>query len=343
MTEELFLTPLDESYGHQLVAPRAVTAHVHASWQERCYHLLYAGDGLMLDMGRSLWAHQGRRRAFLGVNDSRRQYCVRTEEPFALGDDVDAPSVGGISIEAVEPLRRVRLGYGTAETEVEVALTYTARFAPVANTPLRIEQDGEIVTDYMNFFQPGSYDGWIRIGSERREVRDRLGFRDRGWGVRKHEGAPARGLVLGVFCELPDAALYVLLFETASGRRVLEDGWLIEEGGVTRVAAIEHELSFDGVLLREGALGLRMADGGERRLGFRAEARLFLAGVGYSADPARTAPRVETFDLDPRTEQLLRGQTDHGCSFDLDGVGGHGYVETGLGTHARYLPDPETP
>jgi hypothetical protein len=81
-----------------------------------------------------------------------------------------------------------------------------------------------------------------------------------------------------------------------------------------------------------------MADGAERRLSFGAEARLFLAGVGYSADRARRAPGRDTFEMTPENEELLRGQTDHGCAFDLDGVPGHGYVETGLGTHARYLP-----
>jgi hypothetical protein len=36
----------------------------------------------------------------------------------------------------------------------------------------------------------------------------------------------------------------------------------------------------------------------------------------------------------------LRGQTDHGSVFTLDGEHGHGYVETGLGVHARYAPAP---
>ena len=35
----------------------------------------------------------------------------------------------------------------------------------------------------------------------------------------------------------------------------------------------------------------------------------------------------------------LDGQVDHGCSFRLDGVEGHGYVETGVGVHTRYRPE----
>lgn len=71
------------------------------------------------------------------------------------------------------------------------------------------------------------------------------------------------------------------------------------------------------------------------------ENRLFLSEVGYSADPERTRPARTTVDLTQSAERTrLDGQIDHGCRFDLDGRSGHGYVETGLGTHARYRPPP---
>ncbi|MHB1538607.1 MAG: hypothetical protein ACYCUM_10745 [Solirubrobacteraceae bacterium] len=334
------LTPLDESYGHQLVAVRASVEHADAGWQERCYHLLYAGDELMLDVGRSLWPQSGARRAFIGVSDGRRQRCVRVERPFAIGEDVDAPCVEGVCVEVLRPLERVRLRYGGGADELALDLTYTARFPPVATTPVRVEREGALVTHYMNFFQSGFYDGWVQFEGRRHEVRRRLGFRDRGWGVRKHEGAPRRGLVLGAFCELPDAAVYMLMFETASGRRVLSDGWRIgQTGGVQRITAIEHELRFEQRLLSGGAFALTLDDGSVHELRVHPQARLFLEGVGYSACPERQAAGVARYAVDdPAVRESLRGQTDHGCVFELDGVLGHGYVETGLGTHARYAP-----
>src|SRR5690606_8721738 len=134
------------------------------------------------------------------------------------------------------------------------------------------------------------YDGWVEIGGVRRDVVDRAGFRDRGWGMRKHEGAPRRGLVLSVLCELPDAALYLILFETATGRRVLSDGWLMEADRVTSATAVEHELSFEDDLLRGGELLVDLADRRRLEVGVDPRVRLFLSGVGYSADPARRAP-----------------------------------------------------
>ena len=78
------------------------------------------------------------------------------------------------------------------------------------------------------------------------EPGERAGFRDRGWGLRKHEGAPRRGFVVFAGVELPDAALYALLYETASGRRVFTNGWLMDESGVAdTVVEAEHDRALD--------------------------------------------------------------------------------------------------
>lgn len=330
----------DESYGHQLVAPRAQTQHDSANWQERCYHLLFAGDDLILNMGRAVWSHAGLRRAFVGASTGRVQHCVRVEAPFAPGDDPDEPVVGGVEVRPVVPLREIELRYADPGGSLALELTYRARFDPLPTTPLLVEQDGAVATHYMNFFQSGVYDGWVEVEGRRHEVAGRRGFRDRGWGVRKHEGAPRRGLVLAVMAEFADAALYLLLFETASGRRVLQDGWLVDATGtVQHVTGIEHDLRFDGVLLAGGTLAVQLEGGRRLSLGLDPRVRLFLAGVGYSADPMRQGPGRERHDLtDATVVEDLRGQTDHGTVFTLDGEPGHGYVETGLGVHARYRP-----
>jgi hypothetical protein len=341
------VTARDESYGHQLVAPREHTQHDDPNWQERCYHLLFASDELILDMGRAVWPHAGLRRAFLGVSTGRVQHAVRVDAPFGAGDDPDEPVVAGIEVRPVVPLREVELRYGDPDGSLALELTYRARFDPVAGTPLLVEQDGAVATHYMNFFQSGVYDGWVEVDGRRHEVRGRRGFRDRGWGVRKHEGAPRRGLVLALMAEFAQRALYLLLFETASGRRVLQDGWLIEDGGrVAHVTAIEHDLVFgdnDDGLLRSGAVRIALDDGRALDVGIDSRVRLFLSAVGYHPDPERRAPGREEHDLtDPAVVEALRGQTDHGCVFTLDGETGHGYVETGLGVHVRYRPEVAT-
>ncbi len=341
MNTQPALSAQDESFRHQLVAPAGITKHTDPAWAERCYHLLFVDEELMLDVGRSVNPHAGRRKAFAGISTGAEEHYLRVAEEVAAGDDPDRPDTGALRIEVVKPLEEIRLVLDEPGFPVSFDLSYRARFAPVATEPNRIELRGEVVTDYMNFFQSGRYSGTVVIDGRERTLSDRLGFRDRGWGLRKHEGAPRRGLVLACFCELPDEALYLLLYEAASGRRVFTNGWLIGEEGVRdTVATAEHHLQLDGTLLRSGRIEVELRAGGTRTLEIEARNRLFLSAVGYSADPAAAAPGRGRHDLtDPAVVAELDGQVDHGCNFRLDGVKGHGYVETGVGVHARYRPD----
>ena len=341
MSDEAPLTAADELYSHQLVAPRAVTLHQHPAWAERCYHLLMAGDDLILNIGRAVYAHDGRRTGFAGVVAGGTLHAHRAAEPLAPGDDPDRPDVGPVRIEVLEPLRRVRLVLDDPGSQVAFDLVYEARFPAVAPARNRSELQGEVDTDYINFVQSGRYSGVVSVEGRDTIVRDRAGFRDRGWGMRKHEGSPRRGFVVFAGAELPDAALYALLYETASGKRVFTNGWLMDDTGVAdRVVGAEHDLQFDGTLLRAGRLDLEFASGAERTLTLDVRTRMYLSSVGYTADPAGTAPGRDRHDVtDAAVLASLDGQIDNGCRFTVDGVEGYGYTETGLGVHARYRPE----
>jgi hypothetical protein len=335
------LTSGDERFSHQLVAPAATTAHESPAWAERCYHLLHLDGATVLHAGRAVYPHAGRRTGFAGITTGVTQQALRLEAPFDRRGDRDDPTVAGLRIEAVRPLETVRLVLDEPDCPLAFDLTYDARFAPVATAPNRIEREGVVVTDYMNFFQSGLYSGTVSLDGDEHRVRDRAGFRDRGWGLRKHEGAPRRGLVVACFCELPDAAIYAILYESSSGRRAFTNGWWIDAEGVDPITAVEHDLEWDGTLLTAGALQLQTGKGERRRLDFRVAGRLYLATAGYSADPGRARPGRERHDV-TRAETVaeLDGQNDNACEFELeDGRRGHGYVETGLGVHARYRPE----
>jgi hypothetical protein len=335
------ITIADEAYRHQAVAPAARTAYLDPAWAERCWHLVGLGGGWALGTGRAVWAHAGKRTAAAGVNTGQVQFARRVLEPFAIGDDPDRPDVGSIRIEAVRPLGEVRLVLDDPACPFAFDLTYEARFPPVPTLRNRIERHGEVVTDYMNFFQSGAYTGVVVADGEERRITSRLGFRDRGWGLRKHEGAARRGMHVFCACELPDEALYVLLYETASGERVFTNGWLLSTSGLTdTVSRVEHDLRFDGRKLLDGRIVVELASGGGRKLSVGAEGRLWMETVGYTAVPGRADPGTDRFDLsDPQVAADLDGLYDNVCAFDCDGVAGYGFVEVGLGTHARYRPE----
>lgn len=335
------VTALDEVFGHQEVRPAHVTRHLDPAWAERCWHLVDLGDGLVLGAGRSTRPHEGRRTAAVGLSSGDLQLARRAEEAIEDGADPDRPTVGPIRIEAVVPLRTVRLAYEEPGSDFGFDLVYEARFPPVATDRNLIERDGVVKTDYMNFFQSGAYTGTVRFDGETRTVDGRLGFRDRGWGLRKHEGAARRGLHVFVACELPRETIYLLVFETAAGQRAFTNGWSVNETGVVDVATeIEHELEFARRRLTGGTVRARFAGGEERTVSFRAEGRLWMETVGYTAEPERARPGADRFDLtDERTSRRLnQGFFDSACEFECEGVEGYGYVETGLGVHARYNP-----
>jgi hypothetical protein len=303
--------------------------------------VLHGGPDLMFNAGRAVYPYAGRATAFANVRRGTVQHTVRHVAPFGPEDDRDDPAVGPLRIEVVDPLSEVRLVFDDPAAPIGYDLTFTARSAAVPTLPNRIETDGEIVTDYMNFYQSAWYAGTVRVEDETLEIRERAGFRDRGWGIRKHEGAPRRGFVLFGALEFPDETLHLLLYETTSGRRAFTDGWLVDASGVTdSVVGIEHDLALDGTRLRRATLQLAFASGAERELRFEAQTRLFLSAGGYTLEPERLPLGYTRYEAEaPEVLARLDGQNDNGGVAWLDGVEGYGFLETGIGRHTRYRPD----
>jgi hypothetical protein len=335
------LTPLDESFGHQLVAPRAVTEHDDPRWAERAYFLLHVNEGLTINAGRQLYRHAGHWTVFAAAATPEREVCLRTMPEFARGDDPDAPAVGPLTLAVEESFGRLRLVLDEPGFPLAYDLSFEARFAPVAHEPTLIEKDGVLLTHSMSFFQSGSFNGSVVFDGVEHQVRDRAGFRDRSWGVRKHDGAPTRGFVVFVAAEFEGESLYVLLHETASGRRAYTGGWaMTPDGKVDNVLAAEHDLRIAEAWTAGGRLELEMESGRKRTLEFETETRLFLSGVGYSPDPDSKLPGTDDFDLaDLAVAKRLEGQTDHGSRFREGDRVGHGYVAVGRGIHPRYRPE----
>ncbi len=100
-------------------------------------------------------------------------------------------SVGPISIEVVEPLKKLMLKIDENESGITAELMFEARVAPVEE-PRFIRRNGpQTMFDYTRMTQNGAYEGWIDIKGKRIKVskESSLGTRDRSWGVRPI-GAP---------------------------------------------------------------------------------------------------------------------------------------------------------
>lgn len=336
---------LDESFTHQAVAPKRFPVTDDPRWAERSYYVVSLPGGGIMNAGRQLYANAGQRVGFLACRMGSSLHAFVATEEYRYGDDPDQPCVGAVCVTVLEPMKAVRIRSLDERAPLAVDLTYEARFPAVATDVNRIVRHGEVVTEYLNFFQPGRYTGSLRMGTEEITLNGRLGFRDRGWGVRKHEGAPARGLVFMVGCELESSSLYLFVYENARGERMFTNGWLIDERGCFDVVErVDHDLLFADGLFRSGTWRVRTERGRSLRVEGRTAGALYLSAVGYRREGHRGLDGHRHYDLaDAEVDRELRGQTDYATDFVVDGERGYGYCEVGLGVHSRYRPESPGP
>jgi hypothetical protein len=341
---------LDESFTHQAVAPRRRVGASDPLWAERSYFVVSLPGGGLVNAGRQLYANAGRRIGFVSCRRGSGQRALVSSAAYTDGDDPDAAQVGPVSVEVLEPMRVARIRTLDRGGPLAVDLTYEARFPAVATDVNRIERNGQLLTEYMNFFQPGQMSGVVVTDSQEIVLDRRRAFRDRGWGVRKHEGAPARGLVFMVGAEFDPLSLYLFVYESARGEPMLTNGWLIDESGAAdTVVDLVHELSVEGDVLVGGRWTVSTARGRSLELRGCMTEGLHLAAVGYRRDGHQGIEGHRRYDLtESRIVRDLSGQTDYGADYLLRGIGakdlsGYGYCELGLGVHARYRPEPGGP
>lgn len=93
-------------------------------------------------------------------------------------------AVGPISIEILEPLRRLKLVVRAPEQGLAAEIVFEGRAFPVEE-PRFIRRNGpRAFMDYTRLTQNGRYSGWIERDGRRERVDGFVGTRDRSWGVR---------------------------------------------------------------------------------------------------------------------------------------------------------------
>src|SRR3954452_20878172 len=98
------LTWHDESFTHQLVAPKLALPSRSEGWAERSYYLLTTEQGTILNAGRQWHANLGRLFALVVTPHGGRLRAVVGAPPPEPGPDPDEPQVGAVRIEVVRPM-----------------------------------------------------------------------------------------------------------------------------------------------------------------------------------------------------------------------------------------------
>jgi hypothetical protein len=113
------------------------------------------------------------------------QYCLHASRK--LGMERFDLSCGGISIEILEPLSRLRLkveSEGTGEG-ISADITFTGRAFPIEEPRFTWKRGPRTIMDYTRMTQNGRYEGWIEVDGARVDLAPgTMGTRDRSWGIR---------------------------------------------------------------------------------------------------------------------------------------------------------------
>ena len=178
------LTKGDDYPIHQTPEPIAY-AGTDRNFYDRYFFNGYARDGeQFFGAAMGIYPHLNVIDAAFSVIHDGRQHNVHASRCLHM-ERLDT-RVGPISVEVVEPLKRLRVRCDDAKNGIRAELEFQAR-ARVIEEPRYNRRIGpRTFFDLTRMTQNGTYAGWIEVAGTRHEIRPErfLGTRDRSWGVR---------------------------------------------------------------------------------------------------------------------------------------------------------------
>ncbi len=235
-------TALDERFAHQIPEPFPNVLHFHQDWRESLFFIMHErdkpGDVLVLTL-----AHFPSRQEMDSLQLGRvGDAPIMARHLRKVDGNQDDFRVGPITIDVVEPLKKVRLiAVASDQTPVSFDITFTARTAPYQLRRGTMKAKHEIVWDQSHMFQSGIYDGSYTHKGKRFRIDNWWGQRDHSWGVRSHARCP---LWMWMPIQLEEGMLSVWHWEYPNGARVYTDGCFAPSDGgePTPVIDFQHDL-----------------------------------------------------------------------------------------------------
>ncbi|MFC8526818.1 hypothetical protein [Nocardia sp. NPDC057227] len=223
--------PLDEYPIHQAPLPLARVTTGDRNFYDRSYLNAHDRDGTFLIAGLGTYPNLGVVDAFLTVRRGQSQRAVRFSD--AMGPRSLEQRAGGIRLEVLEPLHRLRLI--CEHDDLAADITWTGAFPAVQEQPHLMLAGARPVLDASRFAQVGSWAGTLTVEGTDIAVDPAVwtGTRDRSWGIRPvGETEPAGRAAtesaggfwwLYVPLRFPEFAVVVIVQELPDGRRTLND------------------------------------------------------------------------------------------------------------------------
>ena len=251
------LTPADEYLTHQTPYTFDTVATSDRNFYDRYFFNGYRRDGeVYFAVAMGLYPNLGVFDCAFSVVHDGRQRFVRASR--ALGADRMNTKAGAISVEILEPLKRIRVAVAPNQWGVSADLVFEARSLPMEE-PHFLRRNGPVVAmDYTRMTQHGQWTGTITIDGKSFDVQPDAwwGSRDHSWGIRNVGGRDPRGAPLAAPPQFywnwaplnfDDRCTLFTTSELPDGTRWHESGEILTpypDATATR-AVVSHELKFE--------------------------------------------------------------------------------------------------
>lgn len=180
---EIPLTPADELFVHQCPEPIAIADTTDRNFYDRAYLGAWTPDGeVFVAIAFGMYPHVGICDANITISVGDRQPSLHCSRWLDL-NRLDL-TCGPVSIEVVEPLRRVTAKVLECEG-ISLELTWTGRHFPLKEPRFTHRIGTKAFMDYTRMSQGCSVEGRVTVDGETHEFRPgSVGMRDRSWGIR---------------------------------------------------------------------------------------------------------------------------------------------------------------
>ncbi len=347
------LTPFDDYPIHQIPDTIDRVASSDRNFYDRYYFSLHDLNGeVFLVVAMGVFPNIGVMDAFATATQGDEQFVVRASRE--LGHDRTRTTVGPISVEVLEGLRRLRTVCAPNDWGLSFDLTFEGMTFPLQEPHFLRRSGNRVVMDYTRLSQPGRWSGTLTVGDRRYDVTPEAfwGARDRSWGIRpvgdrEPASAPGGDGLRGFYwnwtpMQFRDSTIVYSVSEDGDGSRWHEIAVRLypyaAQREPERLRVVRHEIRmkpgtrvFDG-----GTLTLAEPDGTELTVDIQPQRLLFMAGAGYSYTGGWRGgqyhgPLVvegERWDLsDPGAVERVHVQTETVCEYRVGDQVGYGPFE----------------
>ncbi|MEX0782333.1 MAG: hypothetical protein WD557_06755 [Dehalococcoidia bacterium] len=290
------LTAADDFLIHQTPHTFDTVATSDRNFYDRYFFNGYRRDGdVYFAVAMGLYPNLGvMDAAFSVIADGKTQRSVRASR--ALGNDRMDTRVGPISVQIVEPLKKLRVKVGKNKWGITADLVFEARSLP-AEEPHFLRQSRNVtVMDYTRMTQHGSWSGKLSVDGKSYDLSQDTwwGSRDHSWGIRNvggrdPRGAPPEGQPQFFWNWAPlnfeDLCTLYTVSENSDGSRWHESGVILTPypDATATECEVGHQLSFQkGTRHLSGAtVTLSPPTGKPLAIEFKPLYHFLMKGIGY--------------------------------------------------------------